>query len=568
MYKKLSCFLFISFIIIFSCYFLLWGSNTLSGVDKSKKVEVKEMSLYITGMDKYEDLERPPVYFAHDKHTKALKDEGCGDCHPENKKKKGRFILTSLKGINTKSKSALMDSYHKLCIGCHEKRAGEGKTYGGNACGDCHVQRKFHKVERAGIDKDYYNSMLADPYHKDCVSCHKDEQKQPKEAEGLDWKGFYIKTTEIKKANLPKPFFGYYLHNKHDKKMEEKCENCHHIYDKKAKKVIYKKHTESSCRDCHKTEDTIVDKELVRSNRKAMHGDCINCHMIRLGKNEDAGPVKCGECHRSWEKKSIAEIAKVPRPDRKQKKNYLITVKDARMKKVLFNHKLHEQNTLSCRSCHHDTLAACRNCHTVKGDEKKGKGITLAEAYHSTTSTWSCVGCHESAKAEDKCAGCHNSIKGGLTDSSCLVCHSGATRTKGIIGKPASLFPSDLKKELKINVLEKDYKETIFPHLKIANKLTEISNKSELAKVFHRDKATMCNGCHHYSPIQTGKKTPLCSTCHTKKRKQSVEDKPSLLGAYHRQCLGCHNEMKIKTEKPGCEGCHEKKKKEKQAVKK
>jgi len=131
---------------------------------------------------------------------------------------------------------------------------------------------------------------------------------------------------------------------------------------------------------------------------------------------------------------------------------------------------------------------------------------------------------------------------------------------------PVSLIPADVKQELKINILEKDYKESMFPHLKIANKLTDISNKSLLAKTFHREKTSICSGCHHYSPVKTGKKPPPCRACHNLKRKQSVVDKPSLLGAYHRQCLACHNEMKIKTEKPGCEGCHAKKK-DKTAVK-
>ncbi|MDY7030381.1 MAG: cytochrome c3 family protein [Thermodesulfobacteriota bacterium] len=105
-----------------------------------------------------------------------------------------------------------------------------------------------------------------------------------------------------------------------------------------------------------------------------------------------------------------------------------------------------------------------------------------------------------------------------------------------------------------IRVLEKDYEPAKFPHADIVKKLTDISNNNKLSRHFHRDPMTVCTGCHHYSPIESTGQFPRCSTCHTQSTEHRGGDAPGLLGAYHRQCLGCHKEMKIKP--LDCTGCH------------
>lgn len=65
--------------------------------------------------------------------------------------------------------------------------------------------------------------------------------------------------------------------------------------------------------------------------------------------------------------------------------------------------------------------------------------------------------------------------------------------------------------------------------------------------------AESCVTCHHHSVGQNG--TPLCRSCHTQPFQD--QERPGLKGAYHRQCMNCHQA----TGKGPltCDGCHKKK---------
>lgn len=62
-----------------------------------------------------------------------------------------------------------------------------------------------------------------------------------------------------------------------------------------------------------------------------------------------------------------------------------------------------------------------------------------------------------------------------------------------------------------------------------------------------------CTTCHHHSVGENG--TPLCRSCHTQPFQD--QERPGLKGAYHRQCMNCHQS----TGKGPltCDGCHQKK---------
>jgi len=66
-----------------------------------------------------------------------------------------------------------------------------------------------------------------------------------------------------------------------------------------------------------------------------------------------------------------------------------------------------------------------------------------------------------------------------------------------------------------------------------------------------------CSACHHYSPPEY---FPPCRKCHNQTRGKisstSPLNKPSLEGAYHRQCINCHREWSHDIE---CSSCHAKK---------
>ena len=51
-----------------------------------------ERFIFITIPEAFSDLDRAPVRFFHEKHTKALEPEGCETCHP--KKDNGTFEFT------------------------------------------------------------------------------------------------------------------------------------------------------------------------------------------------------------------------------------------------------------------------------------------------------------------------------------------------------------------------------------------------------------------------------------------------------------------------------------------
>jgi hypothetical protein len=147
-------------------------------------------------------------------------------------------------------------------------------------------------------------------------------------------------------------------------------------------------------------------------------------------------------------------------------------------------------------------------------------------------------------------------LQTALSQESCLVCHSGPIAEGAgnrFLEDPAALLADGVSEIIEIKVLEKEYMPAKFPHHAHIAALTDISNKDALAQYFHANPLTVCRGCHHMSPLAKQGPVPGCITCHapTAEPKGNV---PTLLSAYHRQCLGCHKEME--TQPTDCTGCH------------
>jgi hypothetical protein len=503
-------------------------------------------------------LDRAPVNFFHDRHTKALENEkeGCELCHMKGIDNIFDFTYPAKK--DDASKEAFTNSFHDECIGCHTTRNEEDKETGPITCGECHIiDDNFHSREYLPIMPEYYEP-LRDTYHKNCTACHQDPAKKAEDAGGLDWKSFYIKKNKQVQAEVPEVHFDYFLHDKHEKALEEKCELCHYLSEDK-KKELADLEKEPVCKDW--LEEVPEDKSF--RIKEYAHSTCINCHLDKKRKNQDAGPVYCNECHLA-KQRSAEEMADVKRSECEQDEKILIKIEeDMRMKEVAFNHQSHQKTTISCQECHHDTILACSVCHTPEGSEK-GNNITLAEAYHSETSTWACIGCHENEKQKADCAGCHHLLDTGLVESACATCHNGSLEDldrKNEQPELDTLFPDDIKKDMEIDIIKDEYELSKFPHDKIIKKLAEISDNSTLSGYFHTDNKVLCKGCHHFTPITQKEPVPQCRTCHTV-RKEPTGSIPALLGAYHQQCLGCHKEMGgAEEEMPqDCAGCHEEKK--------
>jgi len=188
------------------------------------------------------------------------------------------------------------------------------------------------------------------------------------------------------------------------------------------------------------------------------------------------------------------------------------------------------------------------------------------------------MGCHKTNQANQNCAGCHAFIEKNRQDdsSACIICHisplPGTSEVSEQTGKEAiqagillnsrkSITELSNVKEIPEKVVIKGladaYEPVEFPHLRIIETIVKNIKDKKLASYFHAERGTICQGCHHHSPLTqnpTG-----CGNCHGKEFTETYLFKPSLMGSYHIKCIGCHSKMGIK--KPeGCTGCHSEKK--------
>ncbi len=510
----------------------LYGFSILE-VPSQKRADVIKIDV----MAAFGKLEQAPVGFLHDAHTEALANmnKDCNTCHlTENDR-----IFPKFKRIKDADRVSVMNIYHDGCISCHGEMKVAKKKTGPVECNGCH-QEKF-------------------PY------------LSSRQAMGFDKS----------------------LHFRHSESRENKCEQCHHEYNQTDQSLFYAKGKEGTCRYCHRNET----KDNLISMRLASHIACINCHSNiqveqsteKLTEKTVKPPLKCSECHDPVEQTKIEKRTSPPRIDRKQPDIVLLktapkaleTTKSLnRMDFVPFDHKAHENSNDTCRVCHHESLQPCIECHTIDGTvagSKKGSvganEISLEKAMHQTGSTRSCTGCHDLRKKEENCAGCHGFMgnERQMKDTSCVKCHAvtvsqsaQALTRDDEISLAGSVLQSrmratgtyqeeDIPEKVIIKKLSKQFDAVEFPHRKILNALTKGIKDDKLAGYFHEGEGTICQGCHHNSPVD--KRPPLCGNCHGKQWDDDNLSKPGILGAYHQQCMGCHKVMAI--EKPvECTDCH------------
>jgi Class III cytochrome C family len=468
-------------------------------------------------------LERPVVIFPHDQHTQALEkqEKDCLTCHKADKER----LSTKFSRLDDTDKDTVMDIYHDECIRCHS----ETKDAGPLTCGECHAKtpRITSSRQPMGMDKS--------------------------------------------------------LHYRHVKANDKRCEVCHHEYDQKEKKLFYAKGKEGTCRYCHRQES----EENRISMRLASHMSCVDCHRKKLAENMDSGPIQCASCHDAEAQMLIAKLDEVPRMERGQpdavfvktlaEENNPATESNpaaARMNPVPFDHKAHEQYTDNCRACHHESLNACAACHAV-GGAKEGGFVKLEQAMHRTTTDASCVGCHAAQKQAKECAGCHATmpIRDRSDDAACISCHRkvpvlvdgnalhmknswmATLVLKSRMPVSGTYGEADIPEVVVMKSLQDKYEPAEFPHRKVVDALMKNVGDNQLARYFHTGKGTLCQGCHHNSP--PARKPPACVSCHGPKIAGEGEGKPALVGAYHQQCIGCHERMGItKPASRDCTACH------------
>ena len=481
----------------------------------------------------------PAVQFLHDLHTERIQEKkNCSTCHLE---KDQRYVFKFLRPDNGTTETD-MAIYHENCIACHVKTEATGKTAG--------------------------------PITGDCRSCHKTQSGMGSSRQPIS--------------------FDKSLHYRHESAGtiqpvvpadNVNCSACHHTYDKAARKTVYTKGEEGSCRYCHREEKA----EEAESIRSASHDACINCHQTLASQEKKAGPFDCAGCHNAGAQAAIATVASVPRMKRNQPDVALLaswmTDREMDAKKVTkqmdpvpFNHEVHEQANATCRSCHHETLKKCSQCHTEIGNQDGGH-VQLAQAMHSGTSAQSCVGCHKEAQKDKDCAGCHAGMPyKPFADENCSQCHridrsalgpwplSKTTKTeiaaealKTSTGVFMKLKDDQIPEKLVIEIMTDQYEGAQFPHRQIFRALESRTADHKMTGHFHDQQTTLCMGCHHHSPATL--QPPKCASCHGEAFRGLQDGRPGLMGAYHGQCITCHQKMEIKDPAAtDCGKCHKEKK--------
>ncbi|MBI5063774.1 MAG: cytochrome C [Desulfatitalea sp.] len=473
-------------------------------------------------------LERPPVVFAHDRHTAAVtkQNKDCLACHQMDPAR--NVLSTQYRHLGELDRQSLTDLYHERCIGCHQELRYQNAAAGPVSCGDCHAQ-------------DAKVVSIRDPM-------------------GLDRS----------------------LHFRHVKANEKKCERCHHAYDPAVKKLFYAKGKESACLYCHKQQS----EENRISNRLASHQACINCHRDLLLQKKTAGPMECGGCHDPQQRAKIEPVSDIPRVERNQPDATLVKTQapetpeptpPARMPRVAFNHKAHELVASQCRTCHHAAMTSCAGCHTLAG-HPDGQRVKLAQAMHWPDSGISCVGCHAQRQTERECVGCHGAIPAALSwgsQTACKICHlAPATPMPAqLTEEDAKLLAAELVNSrhteqpplaweeipeiVTISHLKDQYEAAPMPHRQIVRKLVEQIQDNRLAATFHGAPLTVCQGCHHNTPASL--KPPQCRSCHGRTSDALNLNRPGLMAAYHEQCIQCHERMGLaKPASRDCAACHAK----------
>ncbi|SDT86460.1 sulfate respiration complex hexadecaheme cytochrome HmcA [Desulfobacula phenolica] len=534
--SKVKSFQLIFFVMIVLCIlFPFIGQTSTNNSDDEKKPGLIKIELE----DELGKDEMPAVGFLHDLHTQAS-DGDCTVCHME----KDNTIVFEFKRTGEK---ASMDFYHDQCIACHTEKKASAKKTGpvADQCGACHVAGEPEGSLREKISFD-----------KSLHFIHESSER----IKGMDLSA------------------------------KDNCSACHHKYNEKTKEIFYVKGEEESCFYCHKSEK----KDETRSIQEAAHDSCVACHQSFKAKSIaiDAGPVTCDGCHDNEKIKKIKKITDIPRLKRNQPDEVAITgwkaddqTKKNYMDAVAFDHKFHETAAQSCKDCHHETLKKCNDCHGAEGGEQKGGFVSLGQAMHKQDSTRSCIGCHKDFTKSADCAGCHSLMPASNSNpESCKTCHSippvqleskdpaqaAKTALTDLSSNYTIVAEDKIPETVVIDGLADEYKPSRFPHRKVVQAIAKRVEKSGMANAFHKDQAGLCMGCHHNSPKTL--EPPKCASCHSKVVPGQgdgsdaifdggLDGRPGLKGAYHGQCITCHQKMDIKSVvATDCVKCHEAKK--------
>lgn len=131
--------------------------------------------------------------------------------------------------------------------------------------------------------------------------------------------------------------------------------------------------------------------------------------------------------------------------------------------------------------------------------------------------------------------------------SDCRQCHDDSRRPAGNMMLPGLVSPSatfastpatigGMPDVIVIAQLTRHYSPVVFDH-RVHSEMSAITGG--------------CVNCHHNTQVEG--QVVSCRECHSIERNGGTLSQPSLKGAYHRQCLGCHRDW---SHENGCGYCH------------
>jgi hypothetical protein len=460
-------------------------------------------------------LERPPVYFRHDRHTAAVGQLAgdCRVCHAMD----GERMAFKFRRTEDADRQTVMKIYHDGCIACHKEGRAQRTASGPITCGGCHVRDVVLQSNHQPI--------------------------------GMDRS----------------------LHYLHTEAVDGECGRCHHQYDPERQELFHAPGEEESCLYCHNGQGAGSPISM----RKAAHRSCIECHLDYVALPVECSGCHGPEQQAQIQK--VEDPARMGRnqPDatmiRLHGRDEADPSQAAQMARVPFNHKVHEKVAANCRTCHHAALTPCADCHSLQS-RPEGADISLEQAMHRGDAIMSCVGCHNKEKMKTECAGCHAAMAqepGGPPESACEVCHMPANQkphpqddgrdrkwAADLLVARQTEHPMadtrDIPDVVTIDHLVNHFEPVRMPHRLHALTLVDLAAESLLASAFHAEPATLCTGCHHHSPPSLT--PPRCGECHGRTAAE-------LRAAFHGQCFQCHTRMEIaEPSSRDCTACHARRK--------
>lgn len=413
----------------------------------------------------------------------------------------------------------------------HEGHAVAGGTAG---CPECHGTGSdgIFKSKVVEYSQNDDPEKVTREYHEFCDRCHGKESEKP-----LDCDGCHDTAKLYRASQWTAPEITLAQHDKMIKYVNGDCAQCHHGYAKE--KIDGGERFEFLCRACHLSSAT----PGAQSMKQVAHTTCISCHIKAIKDVGRGGPTECAPCHpgAGAKMKYVVDMSEVPRLEAGQKDSVYLKVEGATMGGVTFNHKGHEEDVRSCRTCHHKSMQDCSNCHTLT-EATGGGGMITPEAFMELNSPHSCIGCHERQKKKNRCSYCHSGMPARASDNSCAVCHAEenpeAAEKKILAAEPDGSVPENLPDSFMVGEGATNFEPVFFPHGMIIKTLRADIGKSSLAGAFHEGHNVICQKCHHTSG-ESGT-YDKCSSCHPLKASKAGKGKISMAEALNIMCVECH----------------------------